>query len=53
MISSGYGEPVRMEIDHWYEHLREWRTVGKYYPKYCPECGRKLDEYAVNDNSSN
>lgn len=45
MISSGYGEPVRIELDRWSENLKQWVTVGKYYPKYCPECGRKLDEY--------
>ena len=50
MISSGYGEPVRIEIDRWSDTLREWHTVGKYYPKYCPECGRRLDEY---DNKVN
>ena len=45
MISSGHGEPVRIEIDKWSDTLKEWTTVGKYYPKYCPECGRRLDEY--------
>ena len=45
MISSGYGEPVRIEIDKFLELRQEWVTVGKYYPKYCPECGRRLDEY--------
>ena len=50
MISSGYGEPVRIEIDKFFEDYQEWHTVGKYYPKYCPECGRKLDEY---DNKVN
>ena len=39
MISSGHGEPVRIEIDKFYHGLQEWHTVGKYYPKYCPECG--------------
>ena len=45
MISSGYGEPVRIDIDKFLELRQEWVTVGKYYPKYCPECGRRLDEY--------
>lgn len=45
MISSGYGEPLRIEIDHWLTERREWITIGKYYPKFCPECGRKIDEY--------
>lgn len=50
MISSGYGEPVRIEIDKFLELRQEWVTVGKYYPKHCPECGRRLDEY---DNKVN
>ena len=49
MISSGYGEPVRIEIDKFFEDYQEWHTVGKYYPKYCPECGRRLDEYDVSE----
>ena len=47
MISSGYGEPVRIEIDKFLELRQEWVTVGKYYPKYCPECGRRLNEYEM------
>ena len=51
MITSGHGEPVRIEIDRWSDTLREWTTVGKYYPKYCPECGRRLNEYeCINNN---
>ena len=49
MISSGHGDPVRIEIDKFYDELQEWHTIGKYYPKYCPECGRRLNEYE-NDN---
>ena len=45
MISSGHGVPVRIEIDRWNDNVKEWCTTGLYYPKYCPECGRKLDEY--------
>ena len=45
MISSGYGEPVRIEADKFIELRQEWITVAKYYPKYCPECGRRLNEY--------
>ena len=52
MISSGHGEPVRIEIDRWSDTLREWTTVGKYYPKYCPECGRRLDEYQQDNNNN-
>lgn len=51
MISSGYGEPLRIEIDKWSDSLHQWSTVGKYYPKYCPECGRRLDEYEKDNNN--
>lgn len=50
MISSGYGEPLRIEIDKFFEDYQEWHTVGKYYPKFCPECGRRLDEYEKTTN---
>ena len=45
MVSSGHGKPVRIEVERWSREVGWWMPVGKYYPKYCPECGRKLDEY--------
>ena len=51
MITSGYGAPLRIEVDRWNDSVKEWHTVGRYYPKYCPECGRLLDEY--DDNNYN
>lgn len=45
MLSSGCGRPVRIELEYWSDSLHMWLTVGHYYPKFCPECGRKLDEY--------
>ena len=45
MYSSGYGEPPRILFDKWSEEQRQWITVGKYYPKHCPECGREITEY--------
>lgn len=45
MLTSGGGRPVRMEIDEWVDAVESWITVAHYHPKYCPECGRKLDEY--------
>jgi len=50
MINSGHGHPVNIEFEEWTEEMPEWHRVGIYYPKYCPECGRKLDEY---DNKVN
>ena len=50
-INSGNGEAVNIEVCRWveggYRGKDGWATVAKYYPKYCPECGRKLDEYKV------
>lgn len=45
MINSGHGHPVNIEFEEWTETMPEWHRVGIYYPKYCPECGRRLDEY--------
>lgn len=45
MINSGNGEPLNIEFLEWAPTRERWETVGKYYPKYCPECGRKIDEY--------
>ena len=45
MINSGHGRPVNIEFEEWTETTHEWHRVGIYYPKHCPECGRKLNEY--------
>ena len=45
MIASGGGESLRVECDWWFDKRKEWVNVSRYYPKYCPECGRRLDEY--------
>lgn len=45
MINSGNGEPLNIEFLEWASTRERWETVGKYYPKFCPECGRRLDEY--------
>lgn len=45
MIASGAGKPLRIEFDWWFDKRKEWVNVSRYYPKYCPECGRRLDEY--------
>lgn len=50
-INSGNDEAVNIEVCRWteggYRGNDGWSTVAKYYPKYCPECGRKLAEYSV------
>lgn len=47
MIASGGGKPLRIQFDEWFEKGRRWITSAEYYPKYCPECGRRLDEYEI------
>lgn len=43
--NSGYGKPPRIEFDAWNESCTRWDTVGVYFPKCCPECGREITEY--------
>lgn len=45
MLSSGAGKPLRIEAEKWSSSVQQWITVGQYYPKFCPECGRKITEY--------
>lgn len=44
-ISSGDAKPVRIEVLQYNDKIKENQIVALYEPKYCPECGRKLDEY--------
>ena len=45
MIRSGGGKPLCIEFSEWFDKGNRWITSAEYYPRYCPECGRKLDEY--------
>lgn len=55
-LNSGGGEAVNIELCQWKEHGYRgqpgWSTIGIYYPKFCPECGRKLDEYIINERGT-
>ena len=42
-LSSGWGRSLRLEGEKYYEG-HGWQNVTVYYPKYCPECGRKITE---------
>ena len=52
MFNSGMGKPCEIEFRQW-GIGNMWHTVGYYYPKYCPECGRKLDEYIIGERGTN
>ena len=45
MISSGNGVPVKLEFEMFDSSRDGWYPLGVYYPKFCPECGRRLNEY--------
>ena len=47
MINKDPYRPLEITFDAWNDKLKtpQWQQMGGYYPKYCPECGRKIDEY--------
>ena len=47
MLVKNPWKPLMVEFSQWNEKLNppQWQLVGYYYPKFCPECGRKIDEY--------
>lgn len=47
MFNKNPYEPLCIEFDHWRDDFKtpQYQLVGYYYPKFCPECGRKIDEY--------
>ena len=50
-FNSGMGVPCNIEACEWGEDQR-WHTVARYYPKFCPECGRKLDEFIIGERGA-
>lgn len=44
MLCSGWGKPLRIEVEKW-EDKTGWFKIGHYYPKYCTNCGREILEY--------
>lgn len=47
MLVKNPNEPLMIETAVWNENLKtpEWQMTGYYYPKFCPECGREINEY--------
>lgn len=45
-LTSGDHIPVRIEVMQWNPRTDSNETVFCYFPKFCPECGRNLqDDY--------
>lgn len=43
LFASGGGKPFRLLVEFLID--KQWSTAAVYYPKYCPNCGRRLLEY--------
>ena len=52
MICSGNNQPVHLEFEMLDDEFMRWVLYGKYYPKFCPNCGRELSEYYVEDRGT-
>lgn len=50
-FNSGRGQACNIEICRW--HCENgWIPIAKYFPKFCPECGRRLDEYRIDERGT-
>lgn len=53
MLCSGSNRPVRIDYEIYDEEHSVWNLYGNYYPKYCPNCGRLLSEYLIDNRGRN
>ena len=57
-INSGAGKATHIEVCQWISdlnglyHSGKYHTIAKYYPKFCPECGRPLNEYKIDERGT-
>ena len=51
MFNSGMSKACNIEVRKWHEGYG-WAPIGYYYPKFCPECGRPLDEYQIDERGT-
>lgn len=47
-FNSGRGAACNIELMRWRPDYG-WAPIARYFPKFCPECGRALTEYKVHD----
>lgn len=50
-FNSGMGKPCNIEICKWVDGYG-FQTIARYFPKFCPECGRSFDEYIIDERGS-
>ena len=48
MFRSGDDRPTGILFEEW-NRDRGWQTLGFYWPKFCPNCGRRLTENEKKD----
>lgn len=48
MLRTGNGRPTGILVEHLDEGIG-WNTIGFYWPKFCPNCGRRLTENEKED----
>lgn len=43
LFRSGSSRPTEILVEQWNEKAG-WHSIGYYWPRYCPNCGRELKE---------